>query len=130
VCAELDEVASLMKKTEDLSKQIYYYSAAFGALDRAIKTEFDEDLFAASFITQTSYNTLVSQVNLIRGGDLNVPIQKEDVDAIADQISTLSQRIKKGSDVYPALRRIMVLTFAQTGPGRYLAERGRIPRGS
>lgn len=117
-----------MKGATDLSKELYYYSAAFGVLDRVIKTEFDEDLFAASFVTLASYNTLVTQVNLNRGGDLTIPVQKKELDAVADEVAALSQRIRKGSDLYSVLRRIMILTFEQTGPGHYLVERGRIPR--
>ena len=125
-CDEIASVAHLMRSAPDIPRALFYYSAVYGALDRHIKLDFDPDIFAAAFVTQTTYNVLVAQSNINRSGDTTVLLLPEHINKLASSVEALAKKLRANGDVFPALKAIMMIAFAASGPGSYLVERGRM----
>jgi len=53
---ELKKVAKLMKDEPDPRKKLYYFSAAFGAVDRVIRVRYDRELSLVAQVLQYTYN--------------------------------------------------------------------------
>ena len=102
---------------------VFYFSAAYGVFDRIMRENYDDDLLFAEEVMRMAY------LNMTEGAEglYSPPIDKyskEVISKIASNLNSMAEAIRKGYDIYSYVRNISILSFALTGPGIYLLERG------
>jgi hypothetical protein len=122
--SELRFVGRKIAEEPDVSKKIYFYSAAFGVFRRLLSTDYDSSMVLAEFVLEVSYNTFNSRATAIRQGDVKVPFIEGFFDRLVAYLEELARRIAENDNIYPALERIMVLAHITTGMGYYLYVKG------
>jgi len=116
---ELDFIIKKMKEEPDLVKKLYYYSAVNGALERASRFYFDRELLVAHAVMNMSYNMINDRINHLRIGDANVPFTEDLMTQLIAGVSELKQAIDEDKTLYPAVEKVMEVTYMTTGPGFY-----------
>jgi len=101
----------------------FYFSAAYGAFDRIMRENYDDDILFAEEVLRIGYINMIEEA----GGPDSPTIAKygkEIISKVASNLNIIAEAIRKGDDIYSYLRNISVLSYALTGPGTYLLERG------
>ena len=121
---ELKNVSKRMLDEPELVKKLFYYSAAYGAVDRTMRYGFTKQLLMAHTILNVTYNAYKERLRAIAGGDSVVPLTIGQLDRTAELVRDLGDAFNKGIDVNGILADIMLLAYMSTGPGHYLNENG------
>lgn len=116
---ELDFVIRKVSEETDMARKLYFLSAAHGAIDRTMRFHLDNELFIAHYILSLCYSTLLDRFNRLKAGEKIIPLPDDLSEQIVQYLSQLSDLISKDQKVYPALEKIMRLTYSITGPGYY-----------
>ena len=116
---ELGFVAKKVKDEDDITRKLYFMSAAHGAIERAMRFHPDNELLIAHFILNMCYSVLLDRFNRIKAGDKTIQLPDDWHQQIADCLSHLGDLISKDQPVYPALEKVMQLAYSVTGPGYY-----------
>lgn len=119
VLDELEFIIKKMKEEGDLSRKVYFYSAVRGTLERTTRHYFDRELLVAHIIADASYQIINDRINRIKSGDINVPITVSLLNELTEGVSKLRQAVEKDEVVYPAIEKIIEVTYMATGPGFY-----------
>lgn len=119
VLNELEYVVKKMKEETDPSVKLFFYSAAMGTLDRALRYYFDRELLVAQTVLTFSYQIINDRVNRLKLGDITTPLTEGSFNQLMEGVSELKQAIEKDEVVYPAVEKIMEITYLATGPGFY-----------
>jgi len=123
----LDEIEFIRKKIieePDISDKIYYYSAAYGMTRRIVNLKFDPQLQFMDFILNVTYQIMITRLNSIRSGDLNVPLDANFFNDLAYCLEQLKEKIQQNEDTYLILQKIYNLTSLLEGNGYYLSQKG------
>ncbi len=121
---ELKNVSKKMKDETDPAKKIFYYSAAYGVVDRSMRYSFSKDLLLAQTILQVSYTAYTERLRAVSTGDRVIPLTMQQLDRTAELVGDLAEAFKKDGDVVEVLENIMVLSYMTSGPGYYLQTNG------
>jgi hypothetical protein len=124
---ELRLISERMKKEQDISKKLYYYSAAYGSTNRILRIEFDTELLLADLVLNTAYGLVQSRLQAVMAGDRVVPLKQESIDELADCVAELADSFEDRKDCCHILQRIASIAFQTTGAGYYMSATGRIP---
>ena len=121
--------ATKMQESPQPAKKLYYFSVLFGESQRILNWEWDRDLSLIYMTSQYTYN----QINLliqpgVRG---NVPIDDSMVfTALTQATLDLATYLEKTGDnteeLHQILGRFAEISYAVTGNGSYLYEKGLI----
>ena len=109
-----------------MERNIYYFSAAYGATSRTFRYSFSRDVLLADFVLQTCYNLLVDRANRIKNGDNTVKVEKIHFEKICEGLKILAELLEKEENIQEPLEILLTTTFSITGPGNYLREKGEI----
>lgn len=124
---EFRSVAGKMKEMEDLSKKLYWFSAAYGVVFRVFNLEFDATLVFVHMILNAAYSTISGRLAAIREGkDETIDIPEGLFDSLQEVVEELAENIEMENehDIFKNLQRIANLTYATTGNGYYLYQKG------
>lgn len=115
-----------MRKEGSIEKKIYYFSAAYGITNRTLRYTFTDDYLMADFVLNTCYNGLMDRFKRIRSGDTTVPLEPQHFDRIQDGLRMLADAFASDESILRPLEAILTATFATSGPGNYLREKGEL----
>lgn len=124
IVEELRAAASFMQKVSDPRQKAYYYSAAYGVLERGFRTQFHPTLQFAFMVLQSSYTQLNARAGQIAAGDRLVPFVEGVWEGVEESLIELAKRIEHERDCFDVLERISFFTFLTTGAGFYMYQRG------
>ena len=130
VVKELRLIADKMKKTEDVQKKMYWFSGAFGIIQRVYNFEFNPTLVFVYQVLNLSYMTINSRVNsLISGSERIIPIPDRFFINLENNLELLANEIESENvqGIYKTLENLALLAFITTGNGYYLYETRNIP---
>jgi len=116
---ELDFVIQKVGEETDMARKLYFLSAAHGAIARTMRFHLENELVIAHYILNVCYSTFLDRFNRLKAGDKTIPLPDDWSERIVQYLSQLSALIRKDQKVYPALEKIMRLTYSVTGPGYY-----------
>ncbi len=121
--------ATKMQESPQAAKKLYYFSVLFGESQRILNWEWDRDLSLIYMTSQYTYN----QVNLLMQPGMrgNVPIDDSMVfTALTQAAFDLATYLEKTEDnkeeLHQILGRFAEISYAVTGNGSYLYEKGLI----
>jgi hypothetical protein len=117
-------VEKKIREEPALEKKIYYLSAAYGITGRTYKYSFSNEILIADLILQSAHNMLTERLQLLKSGDKNVIPEPLIFEKICEGLKALADGFESGSSIYEPLGAIIVASFAVTGPGNYLREKG------
>ena len=114
-----------MRETDHPAQKLYFYSAAYGAVNRVFNIEFDPTLVHIFYILEASYNSINFMTQrILKGEEKSIMLPNELFDHLADAIEDLSNKIAKDGDIYPTLQKIANIAYSATGNGHYLYRKG------
>lgn len=119
VLNELEYVVKKMKEEPDPSVKLFFYSATSGTIERALRYYFDKELLITNTVLTLSYQLINDRVNRLKLGDITIPLNESSLNQLMEGVSELKQAIEKDEVVYPAIEKIMEITYLATGPGFY-----------
>ena len=123
---EFKENVKRIKEEKDVHKQLYYYSAIYGILDRIYRFHFDPEILFIYLVFNSTYNTMLQRIENIKRGDNTIPFRIDLLSKIADHIEEITLRIEKNEQCYDLLQKIVVLAYSTTGPGYYMLVKGQM----
>lgn len=118
-----------MAQSQSPRQFLYYYSVFFGELVRVLNWHWDETLVLIWSNVQYTHNAITNRVNAASQGDTVVALSDEFFKAVTLTSAALIDYIEKQGDeveLCHILGRFAQLTYATTGNGHYLLEKGII----
>jgi hypothetical protein len=123
--------ATKMQGSSHPMQKLYYFSVLFGEAQRILNWEWDRDVALIHMVTQQAYNQLISLAqNPIIG---SLPIEWPKVyEKLTQTTSDLATYMEKTGDtdnieeLCGILGRLAEITYAVSGNGAYLYEKGLI----
>lgn len=130
LATEFAFASSKMDASGDLLEMLYYYSALYGAANRALNLEWNRELALVHATLQYTYQEMNALAEgLSRGQKLFSPpdeLPKE----LPKSCTELAELFKSGqtdmAHIYPILGRLAELAYATTGNGRYNYAKGNL----
>ena len=124
---DFDFALSKMKATTDIDELLYFFSAFYGAINRAMNYEYDQDLVLAHLILKTTHETMHGRFKAISSGNSkNVPLLGEQFEALIKLSSEFRDKIADNKNFDAILKKVAVLGYSTTGNGYYLFSKGLI----
>ncbi len=71
-----------------------------------------------------AHGAILARANALKAGDFAVTIEENFFEKLAFQVEEIANLIEKGEDIYLPLEKIALMTYATTGNGFYLLQRG------
>lgn len=124
---EFKYVAKQIRKEKQLNRKSYYFSAAYGVVNRIFNIEFDPTLVFIHHILQSAHSLINTTVDRISTGqETTIQISEVHFEGLAEALETLSDKIDKDKDVGPTLQKISNIAYSATGNGYYLCQKGML----
>lgn len=119
--------ADKMKEVPDLPSKLYFFSATFGAAQRALNVAWSNELALLHQVLQTTHNMISSRLNQVQP-----PIQlPEEVPGrlteVADRLATvITADTIDEAVLFGILAELAALGYSTTGNGYYLYLKGEL----
>ena len=126
---EFRTAADMMKEAPDLPSQLYFFSATFGAVNRAFNVAWTNDLTILHLVLQGVHGTISNRSNQLMAGQQR-PIQlPEEVPGrlteVADKLAAIITADTIDEAVlFGILAELATLAYSTTGNGYYLYLKG------
>jgi len=121
---EIKIVREKMKQESDPRNKAFYYSAIFNEIARLFNDQYDPHLQFMHLVLNVSYNSIVSRLGLLAGGDITVPFPDNFFDELDKLLAKMEEDIENDKDTYQTLERITNLAYLLSGNGYYLLQKG------
>jgi len=122
--SELKHTEALCRKTSTPEEMLYYFSSAFGIINRIMNFEFNPTLIFMHQVLQGAHQGFTNRMNTPRTVNTEsfMGTPPEMFGKLLDYFSGMLAALEKGDDagIYAALEKISVITYATTGNGFYL----------
>lgn len=113
-----------MQGEDDQLRKIFFYSALFGATNRAVNSTYDPHVQFIDFVFQTSYSVIYQRIQAIKGGDPTVKLSEDFFTRLEGHLVKLEEKIRNDALAFDILQKISNLAFVTSGNGYYLLEKG------
>lgn len=122
---EFKYVAKKIREEKQLNQKSYYFSGAYGVVNRIFNIEFDPTLVFIHGVLQSSQNNINTFVErILSGQERNIQITEKHFEGLAKALEDLSDKIEKGKDLSMPLQKISNIGYSATGNGYYLYQKG------
>ena len=124
---ELRFVASKMGEVQDAASKLYYFTAAYGKIQRVInETPHPEpELVFVQFVLNAAYNAINARAQaMAHGMETPVSIPPNLFDRLQSALGELATAIQSGESTHECLQTIVNLAYSTTGNGYYLFMKG------
>ena len=127
IIEDFDFALSKMKATEDKGELLFYFSAFYGAVNRALNFEYDQDLVFAHLVLKNTHETMFGRYKAITvGNDHNVPLFEDQFLSLVKLSTDFRDKIASSKSADAVLKKMAVLSYSTTGNGYYLFSKGWI----
>jgi hypothetical protein len=124
---EMHNVAKQIKGTENVEEKLFYFSAVFGAAQRVINFEFDDEMLCIHQVTSLAYNQIQQRIVLIKSGQQpTIGLPNNLFIVLQDMVEELAKLVEKGESTHALLEKMLVLSYATSGNGFYLFQKGEL----
>ena len=115
---------------EHLNDGVYYYSAVYGCLSRALNLEYSDELCLAHQTTNLTFQLLAQRVASVTAGqEPSVGIPAAYFEWLADVTDRLASDIEESTIRLETMAITSRLGYLLNGNGFYLYSTGRLPAG-
>ena len=105
---------------------LFYYSAFFGAINRAVNLEWNRELVLLHFIMQFSHAEMNAIVERRQLHFLDEMLPQHLTDVCKQIAQIFSTNTMTPDNLYPLIARITELSYSTTGNGRYNLRKGNL----
>ena len=120
--------ANSMAATSDLSEKLYFFSALFGEVNRAMNQHWDAELALIHLVLIGAHRETLGRIS--QPGPLSVNVPKELPDALTDVAADLVQLFEgpeqDSAKIHELVTRVAEIAYTATGNGYYLYLKGAI----
>ena len=130
LAVEFTFAANQMNKAADILELVYFYSAFYGAVNRALNLEWDSELALLHAVLLHSHQEIDQLANGLSRGQRfygtpdNLP--EELTRACRELANRFTANALDMEKIYPILARLAELSYSTTGNGRYNFARGNL----
>lgn len=125
IAQELKYVTRRIREEKDIAQKLYFFSGAYGLIQRIFNLEFDPSLVLIHEVLQRTYMAVNSRVNSIVSGQEKVIKLPEGLfSSLAKAVDELGDAILNKTDNSESLQKIATIAFMMTGNGYYLYQKG------
>ena len=122
---ELRFVVERMKEAKEPFQKMYFFSAAYGAVNRIMNIEFDDELGFIHNVLSSAYSIINLRLSaLSSGNEVAVGIPAKMFDRLEAGLEEIIEMVEEGKATYPALQKISNAAYSTTGNGYYLYLKG------
>jgi len=121
-------VAKKVKEEQDNRRKNFFFSAAYGIVFRILNFSFDPELVLIHGVLNMTYSTTDALQKRIERGEesvIQIPFDKF-FGTLVSLTEELATAIEEDKNIYEVLQKIAVLSYALTGNGYYLYQKGII----
>ena len=127
--SEFDRAAARIIECDDVDAKLYYFSVFFGETGRQLNTHWDSELALLHFVVRQAGAVFGARQPLPAGAGFPPDAVPEGfmqaLDQVASDIAEAFQKPEIDSQrLYSALAKIGEMTYAVTGNGAFLLEKG------
>ena len=116
---------------DHLNDGVYYYSAVFGCLSRALNIEYSDELCLAHQTTNLTFQAIAQRVaSVTTGQEPSVGIPAAYFEWLADATDRLASDIEESQVGLETMALTARLGYLVNGNGFYLFTSGRLPAGT
>jgi hypothetical protein len=122
---DIDFALSKMETTDNKGDLLFYFSAFFGAIHRALNFEYDEDLVFAHLVLKATYEALFGRLKVFSSGnDQSVPLFEEHFSSLVKLAKAFREKAANNKNADSILKKMAILAYSTTGNGHYLFSKG------
>ncbi len=130
---EMKAVKEKWKLAATPEEKLYYFSAIYGVINRVMNFHTDPILVFVHQVLQTTHHSVVSRLNAPKtpGQESFLGVPDQMIDAVFSATEDLRSAFEKyasqekaDSDMWTALKRFANISYAATGNGFYLYQKG------
>ena len=116
-----------MKLIDGLTEKLYYFSALHGMVQRIMNIDFDRDLvFLHHALNQTHTAFSTRLAAMTRNTDKPITITEEMEVKLLNLLNDLLDSLKNNKDFHQSCIDMIILSYATTGNGYYLMQKGML----
>ncbi|MGA2766155.1 MAG: hypothetical protein ABSG17_22660 [Spirochaetia bacterium] len=123
---DLDFVLTKFAEETPLDEKLFYFSAIFGAVNRALNMKATPDLVYLHHILSSVYGAFYMRIQAIKSGDLTVQLDDVIVGKFIEYVTELGQKIRGDSSLDEVIIKLVNLSYVTQGNGFYLYKRGEL----
>ena len=121
--------ATKMRETPSVQRKLYYLSAFYGEISRILNQSWDSELALLHQVIQSSHRLINGRVTTFASGADRIIDLPDNLPEILDEIGgaladAFAESQVRSEELYRIMQRIADLSYATTGNGYYLYERG------
>lgn len=122
---EFEYIANRLKKESEIPNKLYVYSAAYSVAYRVLNIDFDPELVLIHNILRNTYTQINNTFGgIIAGAEKVITIPEGLFSFLAQSLQDLADTISKDGDITIPLGKIAIASYAITGNGYYLYQKG------
>lgn len=127
IADEFRVVANLMDKENDGLRKVFYFSGAYGVVQRMLNLEYSNELALLHGVLNNTYQALNNRlVSLISGAERVVAVPASNFDVLSSVLKELGDALLGDKDILEYLGTISAIAYMTTGNGYYLYSKGVI----
>ncbi|MGA2974700.1 MAG: hypothetical protein ABSF77_05255 [Spirochaetia bacterium] len=123
---DLDFVLSKLGENVPFDEKLFYFSAVFGAVNRALNAKTTPELVYLHHILSSVYAAFYMRIQAIKAGDLTVQLDEAIVSKFIEYVNELAQKIKGNLPFDEVLIKLVNLSYVTQGNGFYLYKRSEL----
>ena len=124
---EFEFAVSKMEQSQgSFADFLYYYSAFYGALNRAFNLTWDRELSLLYMVTHYSYREMHGLIDVGRHKWLPPEVPGHLTSACKELARLFAENTLTRENLYPVLARISEVSYATTGNGFYNLDKGNL----
>ena len=124
---EIDFALAGMKAADQPAEKLYYLSAVFGAAQRILNIQYDDELVYIHQVVLQAYQQIVGRLSMMRQGqETPVSVSPSLFGKVEEAVGELRRSIANHEAPDASLRWLAVLGYSTTGNGFYLQIKGKL----
>jgi hypothetical protein len=127
---EFSFAAKQMADTEDMQAILFFFSAFYGAVHRALNLAWSDELALMHSVLQSTHQQINGLILAAASGQRPIGLAEEFPGALKQACNDLASLFENEdieiAALHALLTRFAVISYASTGNGRYLSRKGQI----
>ena len=124
--AELGFIISKSKDTKDPERLLYYFSGAYGFINRILNFEFHSSLCLIHMVLQNTHQTFIGRLKAIQQGDRAYPLLDVQFEKLIQLTEAMAEKIQRNESLQGIVEDFSALSYSAGGNGNFLMEKGML----
>ena len=127
IAGEFRIIANLINEENDVLSKAYYFSGAYGVVQRVLNIEYTNELALLHSILNNTYIALDNRLkSIISGAERVIRVPGNTFDVLSSALIKLGDAIMGDQNIYEPLATMSTIAYMTTGNGYYLLSKGML----